>query len=156
MYRGRFGRMDRSFVVDRLSHNIEKSAQHFITDRYGNRRTGIQCLHAPCQSVCRRERHTAYHIIADMLCHFCHDILLPMRDLDRIQQLRQVPLLKFNVDDRAYNLIYHTLTHMFTSCFCLSLFGRPLFLCFCARNNLDQLVRDLRLPHAVIGQRQAA
>jgi peptide chain release factor 1 len=96
--------IDRAALVDRLADHVQDAAERLRPDRDLDRVAGIDRLGAAHQAVGRVHRDGADRALAQMLGHIQHQSAPGQRDMQRIQDPRQLILLKLNVHDGADDL----------------------------------------------------
>ena len=65
-----FGGVDRPAIVDRLTEQIEHTAECFLADGNGERCAGVDAIHAAAQAVGGPEGDGADLAAAEVLLHF--------------------------------------------------------------------------------------
>ena len=95
-----FGGVHRGAVVHRVAENIEHPSQGLLTHRYRDGSAGIHGRGAADQAICGAHGDAAHHIVAEMLRHLRHNRARRCLNADRVEQLRQMPIGKTDIQHR--------------------------------------------------------
>ena len=97
--RGRGG-----LVVHGLAQQVEHAAQTLVAHGHFDGFAGIHGFGAAHQTIGAVHCNAAHHVIAGVLCHLDHQLFAVVVDLDGVEQLRQLAILKLDVQHRADDL----------------------------------------------------
>ena len=97
--RGRGG-----LVVHGLTQQVEHAAQTLVAHGHFDGFAGIHGFGAAHQTIGAVHCNAANHVIAGVLCHLDHQLFAVVVDLDGVEQLRQLAILKLDVQHRADDL----------------------------------------------------
>ena len=89
--------------INRLTDDVNDTAQCRFPDRYGNRRTSIGHFLTAHQTFGRVHRNGANSTLAQMLCHFENQTNIAILRFQRIQNFRQFAV-KLHIDNRTDDL----------------------------------------------------
>ena len=92
-------------LIDRITENIEQSAQCVLADRHGNRCAGCDGIHATDKSIRWSQSNTSYCIITQMLSNLYNQpAAVFQRNIDCFVNLRQITFLEFDIQNGTDNL----------------------------------------------------
>ncbi len=94
---------DRAAFVDRLTDDVENTAQGFRTDRHHDRAARINHLGAANQPVGRVHRNRAHDVFAELLRHFEDQCPAAVIEVQRAQDRRKLAF-KMDIDDGTDDL----------------------------------------------------
>ena len=109
-----FRGVDRAFAVDRLTDDVEHSAERRLTDGHFHARAGVDGAAAALQSVGGKERDAAHRVIAELLHRLHDDAPLAGVHLDGVVDLRQLSGRELHVHHRADDPFDDTVFHTFS------------------------------------------
>ena len=87
-----------------VPEHVEEAAERRRADGHRDRRAGVDGGGAAAQAVGRVHREAAHPVVAEVLLDLGDERLVAVRDLDRVEQLRQVAGRELDVDDGADDL----------------------------------------------------
>ena len=99
-----FGRFDRAAQIHRLADHIDDTAQHFGADRHHDLVAAVGDFLPAHQAVGCVHGDGAHRGFAQMLRHFQHQPVAVIRAFQRIQNCREMPAIKGDVNDGADDL----------------------------------------------------
>ena len=96
-------------MVNGLAEHVEHAPEAFLADRHLDWCSGILCVHAAHDAVCRAHRYAAGHIVSQMLHDLDNDVDVNIltrlaRYMDSVQDARQLTGLEFNINNRPDDL----------------------------------------------------
>ena len=92
------------FFVDRISEDVEYSAEGVLADRNVYRASGIDGGRTSYKSVGAAHGDTADDIVADVLCHLHDQSLAVIVYLKGVEQPRKLTLAETDVNNRSDDL----------------------------------------------------
>ena len=102
-------RVDRAGLVDGLADDVEDAAEALGADRHRDRAAGVADFHAAHEAVGRVHRDGADRVLAEVLRDLEGEVVLlvrdaRVRDLQRVQDLRELAGRELDVDDGTDDL----------------------------------------------------
>ena len=99
-------------IINRPAEQIEHSAQCFLADGHLDARAGINCLRTANHAVGGAHGDTADNVVAQLLRDFAYQhAAVFFFDFNGIEQIRKLPVLETNVQNRSDDL--HNMTDVF-------------------------------------------
>ena len=143
-------RIDHAAAVDGRSGDIDHSAERFLPDRHGDRRTCVHCRHAARQTIRCLHGNTAHVPGAEMLECFERIDFLADRDFDRVEDVGDCKIVKMNIDYRTSDPLddpFGAFRHGITLSFVLYVGGfAKVSFAVCPGCGFNDAGCDLRLP----------
>ncbi len=102
--------VNRTRFINRITNNVQNSAENFVANRGGDGRTGVNRFNTANHAVCRLHGNTANLIFPKVLCNLRRNGVPFMLKLNSIEDRGQ-PLIKFDIQYWTDNLNYFTFFH---------------------------------------------
>ena len=98
-------------IVDGLAQEVEHPSQGLLADRHLDAGAGVHSLHAANHTVGGAHGDAAHHVVAQLLGHFADQLVILTFDFNGVEQIRQMPVLEADVQNRADDL--HNMADIF-------------------------------------------